>query len=104
MDLEVRRLILSVPTCPTLDINLNHSDAEIVANASTDRARAGMTDSASVLATDLHGNFGSAEGNLTAIQDVKLNNSLALKRQREFDIDAAQAEWRVADGVLVVFA
>ena len=96
-------MILSIPTYPTLDINFNLSDAEIVVNASTDRFRAGMIGSASVLATDLHG---SGEGNQTEIRDVDadLNNSLMLKRQREFDIDAAQAEWRVADGVLVVFA
>lgn len=89
-----------------MDINFNLSDAEIVVNASTDRFRAGMTGSATVLATDLHGNFGSVEGNRRGIRDVDadLNNSLMLKRQREFDIDAAQAEWRVADGVLVVLA
>jgi hypothetical protein len=85
-----------------LDINFNLSDAEIVVKASTDRFRAGMTGSSSVLATDLHG---SMEGNRSEMRDVDtdLNNSLMLKRQREFDIDAAQAEWRVDDGVLVVF-
>ena len=95
-------MILSIHTCPTLDINFNLSDAEIVVNASTERFRAGMTGSASVLASDLHG---SMEGNRSEMRDVDtdLNNSLMLKRQREFDIDAAQAEWRVDDGVLVVF-
>ena len=51
--------------------------------------------------TDIHENAVSSE---MPAADILSNNILMLKRQREFDVDAAQAEWRVADGVLVVFA
>ena len=84
-----------------MDVNLNLSDAEIVVNASDDLARSGMTGGASVFETDIHENAVSSE---MPDADIQSNNILMLKRQREFDVDAAQAECRVADGVLVVFA
>ncbi|KAJ7222467.1 pre-RNA processing PIH1/Nop17-domain-containing protein [Mycena pura] len=71
LDLESRRLVLSVPSRPPLDINFGVSDAEIVATA--------------------HG---------TADADT----ALKLKRERALDVDNARAEWRVAEGVLVVTA
>ena len=80
-----------------MDVNLNLSDAEIIVNASNDLARSGT----SVFVTDIHENAVSSE---MPAADILSNNILMLKRQREFDVDAAQAEWRVADGVLVVFA
>jgi len=89
-----------------LDINLNLSDAEIIVNASNDLARPGNTGGASVCVTDIHGNAGSSGSDEIEMPDANIqpNSILMLKRQREFDVDAAQAEWRVADGVLVVFA
>lgn len=32
------------------------------------------------------------------------DSALTLKRLRDLDVDSAKAEWRVADGVIVVFA
>ncbi|KAJ6463336.1 hypothetical protein C8R45DRAFT_841164 [Mycena sanguinolenta] len=70
LDLEPRRVILTVPGHPPLDINLGVSDAEIVAKS------------------------GAATP----------NGGLSLKRERELNVDAATAEWRVSAGVLVVAA
>ncbi|KAF7373454.1 PIH1 domain-containing protein 1 [Mycena sanguinolenta] len=70
LDLEPRRVILTVPGHPPLDINLGVSDAEIVAKS------------------------GAATP----------NGGLSLKRERELNVDAATAEWRVSAGVLVVVA
>ncbi|PFH49998.1 hypothetical protein AMATHDRAFT_96732, partial [Amanita thiersii Skay4041] len=80
LDIEARRLILCVPGRPMLDINLDLSDAEIVARASLSAAAQQQPDSSKVSGT-----------------------TLTLKRQRDFDVDGARAEWRVADPVLVVF-
>ncbi|KAF8621471.1 hypothetical protein AX15_007764 [Amanita polypyramis BW_CC] len=106
LDIEVRRMIINIPGYPTLDINLNLSDAEIVAMASTRRARAGTSGGASVFVTDIRGSSSSVGGDQAQTQDGGLepSNTLMLKRQREFDVDAARAEWRVADGVLIIFA
>ncbi|KAJ6596766.1 PIH1 family [Mycena sp. CBHHK59/15] len=72
LDLEARRLLLSVPSYAPLDINLDMSDAEIVATS------AGVADSG--------------------------HAALMLKRERALDVDGALAEWRVADGALVLIA
>ncbi|KAJ7353442.1 pre-RNA processing PIH1/Nop17-domain-containing protein [Mycena albidolilacea] len=69
LELEARRLLLTVRGHPPLDINVGVSDAEIAATCGT-----------------------APDGGLT------------LKRERELDVEAATAEWRVADGVLVVLA
>jgi len=40
------------------------------------------------------------------LQDVakmEPNRTLLLKRQRDFDVDQAEAEWRVADNVLMLW-
>jgi hypothetical protein len=66
-----------------LDIDLDKSDVEIVANVR----------GASV--TGLHG----------ISEDDKMkepNRTLLLKRQRDFDVDMASAEWRVEEGRLVI--
>jgi len=64
-----------------LDVNLNISDAEIVASAST---------KTSVI--------------LSNVEPSEPNNILTLKRQRDFDVDGASSEWRVDENVLVINA
>lgn len=86
LDIEHRRLILNIPGRPSLDINLELPDAEIVAKTPPQSHGA-------MLATSQ-----------TPGQDSIQNNTLTLKRQRDFNVDGARAEWRVADKVLVVFA
>jgi len=66
-----------------LDIDLNLSDAEIVA---------------SVPGVSALGNYRSDEGKTMK----EPNTTLLLKRQRDFDVDAAFAEWRVEEEKLVI--
>ncbi|KAJ7434070.1 pre-RNA processing PIH1/Nop17-domain-containing protein [Mycena latifolia] len=82
LDLEARRFVLCVPNAPPLDVNVGVSDAEIVATS----GRAPETPSP---ASETHG---AGHG------------ALMLKRERDLDVDNAKAEWRVADGVLVLTA
>jgi hypothetical protein len=97
LDIEARRLILNIPGRSTLDINLNLSDAEIVAMASAQHAG-----TASATAAILH--KATEAGRDQADGDNEAAKMLMLKRQRDFDVDGARAEWRVADSVLIVFA
>ncbi|XP_006455782.1 hypothetical protein AGABI2DRAFT_210349 [Agaricus bisporus var. bisporus H97] len=89
LDVEPRRLILHIPgsaKTPTLDldVDLNKSDAEIVASAPENTAAIGI--------------YGMSEGG-----DLKEpDNTLLLKRQRKFEVDMASAEWKVAEGLLVI--
>lgn len=76
LDVEPRRIILAIPSHPVLDIDLDISDAEITSR--------------------IHN---------SEIEDKAENTTrtLLLKRQRDFDVDNTKAEWRVAEGVLIVF-
>ncbi|KAJ7778406.1 pre-RNA processing PIH1/Nop17-domain-containing protein [Mycena metata] len=74
LDLEAKRILLTVPAQPPLDIDFGVSDAEIVAKSSG----SGATDSG--------------------------HAALMLKRERALDVDGATAEWRVADSLLVLTA
>jgi hypothetical protein len=66
-----------------LDVDLNKSDAEIVANAPENTAVGAI--------------YGTSESNLK-----EPDNTLLLKRQRAFEVDTASAECRVAEGLLVI--
>ncbi|KAG6902941.1 hypothetical protein C0995_009333 [Termitomyces sp. Mi166 len=81
LDVEPRRFILTIPDYPVLDVNLDLSDAEIVATA------------ASRTSASLH------EKN-----ESEPNNALTLKRQRPLDVDGATSEWRVVNNMLVIVA
>ncbi|KAJ7041272.1 pre-RNA processing PIH1/Nop17-domain-containing protein [Mycena alexandri] len=72
LDLEAKRIVLTVPAHPPLDIDFGVSDAEIVA---------------------MSGGNGSTDSGHAA---------LMLKRERALDVDGATAEWRVADSLLVL--
>ncbi|TFK83862.1 hypothetical protein K466DRAFT_655013 [Polyporus arcularius HHB13444] len=85
LDIEPRRLIFaSGPPAPSsagyaLDLDLAASDADILA------LFAGASDTQ-----------GGEQGSGHA--------ALLLKRERALDVDGARAEWRVAEGLLVVYA
>ncbi|KAF5353342.1 hypothetical protein D9756_008088 [Leucocoprinus leucothites] len=88
LDVEPRRLVLRVPGSANsppleLDVDLNKSDAEIVAN------------NPGISAAGFHG---TTDGKHLD----EPNTTLLLKRQRDFDVEAASAEWRVAEGKLVI--
>ncbi|KZT68106.1 hypothetical protein DAEQUDRAFT_745894 [Daedalea quercina L-15889] len=70
LDVEPRRLILSIPPLYALDLNLDLPDAQIRDGLQLSRSSADQV--------------------------------LMLKRQRDLDVDSARAEWRVAEGRLVV--
>ena len=79
LDVEERRIILNVPPLYALDLDVSLPDAQLVS---------------------LFGGTTSDEsGDGTSSM---LNAALNLKRQRNFDVDGADAEWRVADGVVVI--
>ena len=69
-----------------LDLDLTASDADILAlfsrsaNSSTSKATGGQN--------------GEESG----------RSVLTLKRERALDVDGARAEWRVAEGLLVIYA
>lgn len=86
LDLEPRRIILSIPPLYTLDVPLDASDAELVAlNAQMEKDEADGSESGATA--------GSWE-----------TGALGLKRARDLDVDGARAEWLVADGCVVVYA
>jgi hypothetical protein len=84
LDIEPRRFIVGIPDYPALDVSLDLSDAEIVATSS------------SKTSVSLHGTSGE--------EAHEPDNILTLKRQRDLDVDGATAEWRVAEGILVLMA
>lgn len=70
LDIEPRRLILSIPHCYALDLDLNAPDAAI--------------------------------RDALALSPHSTEQALMLKRQRDLDVDNARAEWRVAEGRLLI--
>jgi hypothetical protein len=73
LDVEPRRVLLSIPDRYALDIDLARADAELQAQATS------------------------------AVAAVNAAQAMALKRHpRDFDVDGARAEWRVAEGLLVL--
>jgi len=61
-------------------VNLDASDAEIVAT------------------------FSDAEGVSRLDDGARAESALTLKRVRDLEVDNASAEWRVGEGVVVVYA
>ena len=86
LDIEPRRLTLSIPSRRTLDIDLAPSDAEIVSRISTIYIAAQtLSDSQQTR------------------KDQETSRTLQLKRQRDFDVDGAEAEWRVGSEVVIIY-
>jgi hypothetical protein len=88
LDIEPRRLTLSIPDQRTLDIDLSLSDAEIVSRISSSINAAApqkpLTDSQETR------------------KDQETSRTLQLKRQCDFDVDAAEAEWKTGTEVVVI--
>jgi hypothetical protein len=86
LDIEPRRFTLSIPSRRTLDIELAPSDAEIVSRISaTITAAQTLSDSQRTR------------------KDQETSRTLQLKRQRDFDVDGAEAEWKVGSEVVIIY-
>ncbi|KAI5119345.1 hypothetical protein M0805_004022 [Coniferiporia weirii] len=93
LDIEPRRILLSVPRTYFLDINLNLPDAQIGRIGASRVDDAVDTEEAEGLDVDT-----------LRVKGYNVGQALRLKRQRDFDVDGARAEWRVQEGKLVLFA
>src|SRR5271168_1940047 len=87
--LTLNRVVsLSIPDQRTLDIDLSLSDAEIVSRISFSINAAApqkpLTDSQETR------------------KDQETSRTLQLKRQCDFDVDAAEAEWKTGTEVVVI--
>jgi len=89
LEIEPRRLTLSIPTRRTLDIDLAPSDAEIVSRISS-------SINAALLPQKPLSDFQETR------KDQETSRTLQLKRQRDFDVDGAEAEWKVGNEVVVI--
>ena len=86
--MEPRRIVLSVPGLYLFDLNLDASDAELMATFS--KSKYNLTFNGS--------NEDSSE------KKSLVDNALTLKRMRDLDVDGAKAEWRVGEEILVINA
>ncbi|THG97324.1 hypothetical protein EW145_g7638 [Phellinidium pouzarii] len=91
-DVESRRIILHIPRANFLDINLDLPDAEI------GRINASRMDDAAVPEekTEL-------DVDVLRVKGHNAGQALGLKRQRDFDVANARAEWRVGERRLALF-
>jgi len=87
--ITARTLDLTIPNRRPLSINLSLSDGEIASHvASTYQSKAKPT---------------LSEEELDQNKARDTARTLQLKRQRDFDVDGAGAEWEIGSGVVVVF-
>ncbi|KAF8154081.1 pre-RNA processing PIH1/Nop17-domain-containing protein [Crassisporium funariophilum] len=111
LDIEPRRLLLSIPHRRPLDIDLSLSDAEIVsriagsnASAAADTTTTAPSPPSSTRkepeALALQKQLEDEER--TKRKEEETARTLKLKRLRDFDVDGAAAEWMVGSGVVVV--
>ncbi|KAF5314402.1 hypothetical protein D9619_011814 [Psilocybe cf. subviscida] len=92
LDVEERRIILNVPGRPVLDIDVGLSDGEIVARTNI-AFSAVLSSAASPVKKEA----------LDSQKQDYMKQALQLKRQRDFDVDAADAEWKVGTGEVSIF-
>lgn len=90
LDLEPRRIILSIPDLYLLDINLDASDAELMATFSKSEHDSAFSNA----------EFNNGNGGEKSLVD----SALTLKRVRDLDVEGAKAEWRVGEGILIINA
>ncbi|KAF8169812.1 pre-RNA processing PIH1/Nop17-domain-containing protein [Pholiota molesta] len=83
LDIEPRKLLMVIPKYGSINIDLDRSDAEI---SSQIQSLSKSTPDESV-------------GNR---RDEETMRILRLKRERDFDVEAAEAEWKVGTGVVVI--
>ncbi|KAH8112119.1 hypothetical protein DFH11DRAFT_1788451 [Phellopilus nigrolimitatus] len=93
LDIEPRRILLHIPQTHFLDINLDLPDAQIgKINGSWVEE---VPDTAAVA---------EINADTLRIKGHNAGEALRLKRQRNFDIESAQAEWRVGEEKLIILA
>ena len=92
LDIEARRILLHIPEVYYLDINLDLPDAQIgkigAVQVGDDPSREDVLD------LDLEA---------LRIKGHNAGEALRLKRQRDFDVEGAKAEWRINDRNLNIF-
>ncbi|KAF5326063.1 hypothetical protein D9611_000877 [Ephemerocybe angulata] len=106
LDVEPRRIIVT-HSSKTIDIDRTLSDAQLVLKIQ-ERARM----KASIISKANLANFASPPANpreaeerkerIMAESDKEVARMLDLKRQREFDVDGAKAEWNIIDSILTI--
>lgn len=84
--------MLHVPHANFLDINLDLSDAEI------GRINASRVDDAAVSEENTE-----RDVSVLRVKGHNAGQALRLKRQRDFDVANARAEWHVREGRLTLF-
>ena len=87
MDVEPRRILLSIPGLYALDINLNLPESTL------GRVDAGALDDSPKDNVDLE---------TVKVKGFNARQALLLKKEREFDVDRADAEWVVTDKKLII--
>ncbi|PPQ90274.1 hypothetical protein CVT25_013099 [Psilocybe cyanescens] len=97
LDIEPNRILLSVPNRPILDIDVGLSDAEIVA-----RVAAAYASSSSSSLSSSQKSKGQAQNDDDKKEEETMR-TLKLKRQRDFEVDSADAEWKVGTGTVTIF-
>ncbi|KAF5325404.1 hypothetical protein D9619_009678 [Psilocybe cf. subviscida] len=85
LDIEPRRLLLEIPDRYALDINLALPDADIEKSWTGGGSSTGL----------------SVDSNEDHIAS-NIRNALNLKRERDLDVDAAEAEWKVGSGLVII--
>ncbi|KAF6750891.1 pre-RNA processing PIH1/Nop17-domain-containing protein [Ephemerocybe angulata] len=106
LDVEPRRIIVTYSS-KTIDIDRTLSDAQLVLKIQ-ERARM----KASIISKAKLANFANPPANpreaeerkerIMAESDKEVARMLDLKRQREFDVDGAKAEWNIIDSMLTI--
>lgn len=84
LDIEPRKLLLVIPKYRSVHINLDLPDAEISSR---------IIQSLSELTPD---------ESVETRRDEETMRVLRLKRERDFDIEVAEAEWKIGSGVVVI--
>lgn len=118
LDIEPRRIILSVPDVYYLDINLNLSDAQLgkvdfdinsISSASGQSMIANVINGSASTKQDRSG-VGRGAGGSEAETEMRIRGenggeAMKLKRVlRDLNLDSSRAEWRVGEGKLVIWA
>ncbi|KAF8200358.1 pre-RNA processing PIH1/Nop17-domain-containing protein [Pholiota molesta] len=102
LDLGPRSLSLHIPRRAPLDLDLAVSDAEIVARVggayAADTGAPGQAQAGAGAPRTREGGEDRDRRRQAAVE-----RALRLKRQRDFDVEGAEAEWRLGSGEVVVY-
>ncbi|KAL5498350.1 hypothetical protein ACEPAH_2492 [Sanghuangporus vaninii] len=95
LDIEPRRILLHIPQKHFLDVNLDLSDAQIgkMGEVPAESLEDGAEDTSLKKAIQV---------DALQVRGHNAGEALRLKRQRDFDVENARAEWRVEEKKLVI--